>query len=290
VTSTDQTPESDVPDTRSMTRRTLLGGAAGGLGLLLPGALIVRAQYDHDDDDEDREDEDNSGPGSDIDDKLDDDGHDHHDDDGAADDDEECREPGDDNDDRADCAAAPGEVHIGDDDADGFNPGTITVAVGDTVTWFNDDDKQHTATGGDWDTGPIEPGESASVTFDEPGEFAYACQFHPVMAGKVVVTADGTPVASPVASPEASPATAVVGEVTIFNLAYDPASIEVPAGTTVTWRNDDQVPHTATGKGGVFDTGTIDAGGTGTFTFDTPGTFEYGCAFHPGMSGTVVVT
>jgi plastocyanin len=78
--------------------------------------------------------------------------------------------------------------------------------------------------------------------------------------------------------------------VTIADFAFDPSEIEVPAGTTVTWANTDQAPHTATGADGSFDTGTIAAGESGTHAFDTPGTYTYACAFHPNMQGTVTVT
>jgi plastocyanin len=261
--------ENNSPPPTLRTRRSILAGVV--LGLPVAGALGISLALAHDDD----KDEDNSGSGN-ADDKFKDDHDDHAGDDNAC-------EPGDDD---ADCTWPPNEVHIVDDDDHGFSPGSIEVAVGTTITFVNDDDDPHTATGGDWDTGIIQPGASAEITFDEVGEFAYACQIHPVMTGTVVVTGAGTPVASPVASP----APAVAGEVRIFNFAYEPASITVPTGTTVTWQNDDQVPHTATGRGGSFDTGTIDGGGTGTFTFDTAGTYEYGCAFHAGMSGTVVVT
>jgi plastocyanin len=94
------------------------------------------------------------------------------------------------------------------------------------------------------------------------------------------------------ATPGASPpgGSAQVTTIAIQNFAFDPPSIEVPAGTTVTWRNDDSAPHTATALDGAFDTGQIDQGQEGQFTFDQAGTFDYRCDFHPQMHGTVVVT
>lgn len=71
---------------------------------------------------------------------------------------------------------------------------------------------------------------------------------------------------------------------------FSPETIEVPAGTTVTWINDDDIAHTVTSQDDTFDSGNIDPGGTFQFTFDTPGTYEYVCIYHDGMVGTVVVT
>ena len=69
-----------------------------------------------------------------------------------------------------------------------FSPRTVTVNVGDTVTWSNSDAQTHTATsGGDWDTGDIGNGESKSVTMRSAGTFDYICAIHPTMTGRVVV-------------------------------------------------------------------------------------------------------
>jgi len=78
--------------------------------------------------------------------------------------------------------------------------------------------------------------------------------------------------------------------VEIRDFAYDPDPIEVAAGTTLAWTNQDDVPHTATAEDGSFDTGRIDTGQDGSATFDQPGTYAYVCTFHPKMAGTVVVT
>jgi plastocyanin len=78
--------------------------------------------------------------------------------------------------------------------------------------------------------------------------------------------------------------------VTIANFAFQPAWISVPAGTTVSWFNGDGVSHTVTSDSGAFDSGAIAPGGSFGVTFSTPGTYTYHCAFHPMMTGTVVVT
>jgi plastocyanin len=72
-----------------------------------------------------------------------------------------------------------------------FSPGSVTIAVGDTVTWSNADVQNHTATADDasFDTGTIAGGTSKSVTFATAGRFAYHCKIHPSMTATVVVQA-----------------------------------------------------------------------------------------------------
>lgn len=77
--------------------------------------------------------------------------------------------------------------------------------------------------------------------------------------------------------------------VTIQGFAFQPGSIEVTAGTTVTWTNGDPVEHTATASDGSFDSGTLSSGATFSRAFDDEGTFSYGCLIHPNMTGTIVV-
>jgi plastocyanin len=72
-----------------------------------------------------------------------------------------------------------------------FSPGTVTVNVGDSVTWTNNDSAAHTATGSGFDTGNIANGASASETFQSAGTFEYACSIHPQMTGTVAVQAAG---------------------------------------------------------------------------------------------------
>lgn len=74
-----------------------------------------------------------------------------------------------------------------------FDPTPIEVAVGGSVVWENTHTQPHTSSGNgdqDWDTGPIQPGESSeAVTFDEAGTFSYICGLHPFMEGTVEVSA-----------------------------------------------------------------------------------------------------
>ncbi len=72
-----------------------------------------------------------------------------------------------------------------------FSPRTLTINVGDRVTWTNTDSVAHTATAtsGAFDTGNIEPGDSASVRFTVPGTYRYTCTPHPTMTGTIRVRA-----------------------------------------------------------------------------------------------------
>ena len=72
-----------------------------------------------------------------------------------------------------------------------FNPGEVTVTVGDTVTWTNNDTRGHTATAdaGGFDTGTISVGASKTITFATAGTFAYHCTIHPDMTASIIVEA-----------------------------------------------------------------------------------------------------
>ena len=68
-----------------------------------------------------------------------------------------------------------------------------------------------------------------------------------------------------------------------------PATLLVRAGDTVVWKNEDVVPHTATDRGKVFDSGNIEPGGSWSYVAGTKGTFSYYCAYHPNTQGRLVV-
>jgi plastocyanin len=86
----------------------------------------------------------------------------------------------------ASSAASTDKVEISDYK---FGPDAITVKAGTEVTWTNSDDTAHTATADDssFDTGDLDKGDSKSITFDQPGTFAYYCRFHPFMKATVEV-------------------------------------------------------------------------------------------------------
>lgn len=96
-------------------------------------------------------------------------------------------------------------------------------------------------------------------------------------------------------------------EVSLLRLAFEPGDLSVPAGTRVTWRNDEVIGHTVTSgpvtgvdattglrsgqtPDGKFDSPLATKGATFSYTFDSPGTYSYYCAIHLGMNARVVVT
>jgi plastocyanin len=77
--------------------------------------------------------------------------------------------------------------------------------------------------------------------------------------------------------------------VKIDNFTFSPQTVKVPAGTTVTWKNEDDIPHTVTSTTKVFKSSALDTDDNFSFTFTTPGVYEYFCSLHPHMTGTIVV-
>lgn len=79
-------------------------------------------------------------------------------------------------------------VEIADFD---FSPRELTVQAGAAITWTNSDSVPHDATDEDgaWGSGTLKQGESATITFDSPGEYEYLCTIHPNMKGTVTVGA-----------------------------------------------------------------------------------------------------
>ena len=78
--------------------------------------------------------------------------------------------------------------------------------------------------------------------------------------------------------------------VSIVDFAFQPASIMIASGTTVTWTNTGNAPHTATADDGSFDSGQLTNGQTFSQTFSTPGTFTYHCNVHPFMTAMITVS
>jgi amicyanin len=111
-----------------------------------------------------------------------------------------------------------------------FSPQTLTIQVGDTVTWTNLDQVQHTATSttGTFDTGLLDQNASSSVTFTEPGTYDYLCTPHPTMTGQIVVQA------APAATPAPSQASGGGGAIPDVAMpAPDSMGAAVPIGVAV---------------------------------------------------------
>ena len=99
----------------------------------------------------------------------------------------------------------------------------------------------------------------------------------------------GTTVAFVLAvAPALSPALAEDAAVKIDNFTFGPQELKVKAGTTVTWTNGDDIPHTVVSPN-AFRSKVMDTDGTFSFTFTTPGTYKYFCSLHPHMTGTIIV-
>jgi amicyanin len=78
--------------------------------------------------------------------------------------------------------------------------------------------------------------------------------------------------------------------VTLKNFAFQPSTLTVEKGTTVTWVNDDSVGHTVTSNDGKFpSSGTLNQGDTYQVQFNAPGSYDYHCAPHPFMTGKINV-
>ncbi|HBY93881.1 MAG TPA: hypothetical protein DEP84_07890, partial [Chloroflexi bacterium] len=103
-----------------------------------------------------------------------------------------------------------------------------------------------------------------------------------------------TPIPEPTATPTLPPPSPKAASVAMTNFAFVPQTITVKVGTTVTFVNQGQAPHTATGDHQEFSTGIVTSGESRTITFNQAGTFPFFCEFHggrggQGMSGTIIV-
>jgi plastocyanin len=78
-------------------------------------------------------------------------------------------------------------------------------------------------------------------------------------------------------------------EIKIDNFTFGPAALKVPVGTTITWVNRDDIPHTVVNTDKTFKSKVLDTDDRFSFTFTKAGTFPYFCSIHPKMTGTVVV-
>lgn len=78
-------------------------------------------------------------------------------------------------------------------------------------------------------------------------------------------------------------------KIDIDNFTFAPQQLVVKAGTTVIWRNRDDIPHAVASSTRAFKSKALDTDDTYAFTLPTAGTYEYFCSLHPQMTGTIVV-
>jgi plastocyanin len=83
--------------------------------------------------------------------------------------------------------------------------------------------------------------------------------------------------------------TADPARIVVKDFMFQPTSLTVKAGSTVTWTNMDEEPHTVVSTGGVFRSNALDTKDSFSFKFDQPGTYRFVCSIHPQMVGTIVV-
>lgn len=98
------------------------------------------------------------------------------------------------------------------------------------------------------------------------------------------------PTIAPTTGAPAVPVTGNGAKVTISNFAFDPATITIKAGQTVTWTNQDTVAHTVVADDNSWKSPDINNGASFSHTFTTAGTYAYHCSIHPKMKATVIVT
>jgi len=109
----------------------------------------------------------------------------------------------------------------------------------------------------------------------------------PVITATVLGAAVGSLLAASVLFARAEGSTSMVS---IDNFSFGPQILTVKAGTTVTWTNMDDIPHGIASSNNAFKkSGALDTDESYSFTFTTPGTYQYFCYLHPHMVGSIVV-
>lgn len=107
------------------------------------------------------------------------------------------------------------------------------------------------------------------------------------ISAALIGAAVGSVLAGGVLFAKAQTAAAAVG---IDNFTFNPATVMVKAGTTVTWTNKDDIPHGIAATNNAFKRSqALDTDDSFSFTFTAPGTYQYFCYIHPHMTGTIVV-
>ncbi len=98
------------------------------------------------------------------------------------------------------------------------------------------------------------------------------------------------PAAAPAAAPDAAPAEApATDRIVIDQFMFQPTTLTIKAGSTVTWLNMDEEPHTVVSASGLFRSVALDTNDKFTFKFTKPGTYPFVCSIHPQMIGTIIV-
>ena len=109
--------------------------------------------------------------------------------------------------------------------------------------------------------------------------------------GLLMLVATGAALETGLASAAQPSAAEASAQVNILNYKFDPETLTVRVGTTVTWVNHDEVPHSVMSSDKRFtSSGGLDTNESYSYTFTQPGTYAYYCSLHPFMTGKIVVT
>jgi plastocyanin len=109
----------------------------------------------------------------------------------------------------------------------------------------------------------------------------------PIIASTVLGAAVGSVLAASVLFARAE---GIPNTVSIDNFTFGPKTLTVKAGTSVTWTNKDDIPHGIASSNNAFKRSpALDTDDSFSFTFNTPGTYQYFCYLHPYMVGSIVV-
>jgi plastocyanin len=177
-------------------------------------------------------------------------------------------------------------------EASTIRPGPVTLVVhnaGHLTHGFEMKIEGGHGSGGDRkkiETRTFQSGETLRVEVDLPaGTYEVECFVADHASLGMKTTLEVRPDAPLVtAAPGGSP-----GTVRIVQFAFVAASIDVVAGGSVTWTNEDPEPHTVTADGGAFDSRQLEPGGRFSVVLATPGDYAYRCEIHPTMVGTIHV-
>jgi plastocyanin len=130
---------------------------------------------------------------------------------------------------------------------------------------------------------------ASSATAGGAGSSAAAGSTSASMSPSMSMSMSGMP--SDMGSSSASAATPATGDsVDIKNFSFEPASLTIKAGTTVTWHFEDSAAHTVKAADGSFTSPALSGGKTYTHKFTTPGKYPYICSIHQYMTGTIIVS
>lgn len=187
----------------------------------------------------------------------------------------------------------------------GISPATVTVGLGGTVSWINHGDNVHSATaeGGVplfFDTGGLVTGQIGSLGFSAPGTYRYTSApdcigtsspgFHCGPYTLIVTNASAVATPPPAPSPTAAPTPPPTGDTHITindSTGFQPGSLTVKAGQTVTWTNEGNDIHSVVSNPGYipgFDSGGLAHGQSFSYTFPMGGSFGYHSSTEPNYS------